>query len=121
MAKPKKTLSEKLTPRLLERLRTRKITNREAAEGLGVSSSYLSRTVAAMQKKEPGKTTAARKAAQKLYAARIEFRDKLAKQVLAGRRKLETACEMAQCTQRTMFRHMAKYREQAHKGPKGRK
>jgi transposase len=113
-----KPLIERIPKRTLAALRTRKIKNAEAAEELGVSETYLSRVVAQLQAKEPGKTTAQREAAAKLYKTRIEFRDKLAKMVMKGTMDMAKACKEAKCSERTMFRHIAKYREEAKKGPK---
>lgn len=114
-----KPLIERIPKRMLEKLRTRKMKNSEAAEELGVSETYLSRIVASLQDKEPGKTTAEREAARKLYATRIEFRDKLAKAVMNNRMTMEQAVKQAKCSERTIFRHIAKYRaEHAKKGPK---
>lgn len=97
---------------MLERLRTRKITNAEAAEKLGVSETYLSRTVAAMQAKVPGETVAARKAAHGLYVTRRQTREMLAKKVLAKRAPitLAEAAKQANCSERTMMRYVASYR-----------
>lgn len=113
-----KPLIERLRKRDLELLRTRKATNAQMAEKYGVSEPYMSRVVASVQEKEPGKTTAQREAAAKLYKVRIEFRDKLAKQVMAGKRTMANACEQAGCSERTIFRHIEKFRaEKARKGP----
>lgn len=110
--KPKKPLAERLTQTMLKQLRTRKLTNAEAAEQLGVSETYLSRTVAAIQEKEPGKTTAARNASHKLYVTRRQTRETLAKKVLAKRQPitLAEAAKQANCSQRTMMRYVAAYR-----------
>lgn len=117
-----KPLIERIPKRMLKALAARRMKNAEAAETLGVSETYLSRVVATLQEKAPGKSTANRQAASKLYRTRIEFRDKLAKQVMYQRMTLTQACKEAKCTERTMFRHVAKYRAaQAAKGPKAKK
>lgn len=118
--------SSKLADRLkisdLKALAARKVTNLEIAEKYRVSETYLSRVMVGLGwEKEPGTTGPAREAARKLFRARIEFRDKLAKEIIAGTRRFETACKMAGCTPRTMFRHVSKYREQARKGPRARR
>jgi predicted transcriptional regulator len=94
---------------MLEKLRTRKMTNAQAADALGVSETYLSRTVAAMQEKVPGKVAQARAAAAKLAQARRRTREDLAKQVKAGELDVGTAAERAACSLRTMSRYVAAY------------
>lgn len=108
MARPK-TLTSKLTKTLLRQLQQRKITNREAAEKLGVSEWYLSRTVAQLQEKVPGPVAEARKAAAKLAATRRQVRTMLAKKVLRRHMTLEEAAEQANCHPRTIQRYMDQY------------
>lgn len=110
--KPLKPLRDRLGVRLLNNLRTRKITNAQAADELGVSESYLSRTVAAIQEKEPGETTAQRAANSELAKTRRVFRTKLAKEVLRRRKTIEDAAKEADCSIRTMFRYVERYRPQ---------
>lgn len=107
--KPQKPLVERLTKRLLERLRTRKMTNAEAAEELGVSETYLSRTVAALQSKVPGETVIARNEASALATERRLYRERLAKEIKNGQLDLATAAKRANCSERTMSRYVAKY------------
>lgn len=108
MAQPK-PLIKRLTKPLLLKLQRRKMTNAEAAAELGVSEPYLSRTVAAIQQKEPGKTTAARKAASKIAAARRQHREQLAKEVKNGKLDVDAAARSANCSTRTMQRYVAAY------------
>jgi predicted XRE-type DNA-binding protein len=108
MAKPKK-LKDRLTAALLEKLRTRKITNAQAAEQLGVSEPYLSRTVAAIQRKEPGKTMLERAKAHKLAETRRKHREGLAKEVKNGNLDVHAAARRAKCSIRTMSRYVAAY------------
>lgn len=110
MSRPK-ALINRLGKRLLAQLRTRKITNREAAEQLGVSEWYLSRVVRSLQEKEPGKTTAQRAEAAKLAATRTKMREILAKKVLKNQITLAEAALQANCTERTIQRYMALYRK----------
>lgn len=105
-----KPLIERLSPSLLEKLRTRKLTNAQAAEKLQVSESYLSRTVAALQTKVPGPTVQVRKANSDLTKTRRNFRVTLAKQVLNGRKSVTLAAKEAGCSVRTMFRYIERYR-----------
>lgn len=84
-------------------LAKRKITKREVAAILGVSESYLCRITEPLPK---GPDRARREAASELAAARRKHRMKLAKQVAAGRLKLETAATRANCSLRTMYRYL---------------
>lgn len=104
-----KPLEERLNPKLLEQLRTRKVTNAQAADALGVSETYLSRTVAAIQEKDAGVTTEHRKARSKLAKARSGTRAELAKKVNRGELTLAQACKQANCSERTMYRWCEKY------------
>jgi AraC-like DNA-binding protein len=108
MAQPK-PLRDRLTKTLLEKLRTRKLLNAEAAAQLGVSETYLSRTVAAMQEKVPGETMLARKQATELATERRQHRERLAKEVKNGNLTVERAAERAHCSVRTMSRYVAAY------------
>lgn len=105
-----KPLRDRLTKDILNRLRTRKLSNREAAEMFSVSEAYLSRTVAAIQSKEPGKTTAHRAAAHKLAVARRQTREMYARQVKNGELDIRTAAKRANCSERTMSRFVEAYR-----------
>lgn len=107
--KPQKPLKDRLTKALLEKLRTRKITNAQAAADLGVCETYLSRTVAAIQEKEPGETMLARQQATELAAERRHHRERLAKQVKNGEITPEKAAVAAKCSLRTMARYVAAY------------
>lgn len=104
-----KPLTERLNDVLMAQLRERKVTNAQAAEALGISETYLSRTVAAIQEKSPGQTSEQREARQKLYKARIQTRNMLAKKVNKGEITLTKAAEQANCSERTMFRYCAKF------------
>ena len=108
MAQPK-PLRDRLTKALLEKLRTRKITNAEAAAQLGVSETYLSRTVAAIQEKEPGMSTMERAEASMIAAERRQHRERLAKEVKNGTLDVGTAAARANCSVRTMSRYVAAY------------
>lgn len=104
-----KPLIERLNDVLLAQLRERKITNKAAAEALGVSEFYLSRTVARLQPKKPGDTPKQRQARSKLFKARTDTRATLAKQVNKGELTLAQACKRANCSERTMYRWCEKY------------
>lgn len=106
MAQPK-PLRDRLTKAVLEKLRTRKMTNAEAADMYGVTMSYLSRVVASMQEKEPGPTNAARKAAALLAQQRRQHRERLAKEVLHGELDVNVAAKRARCSIRTMERYVS--------------
>lgn len=109
--KQPKPLRDRLTKDILNRLRTRKMSNKEAAQLMEVSEAYLSRTVAAIQDKEPGKTTARRAAAHKLAVARRQTREMYARQVKNGELDIRTAAKRAHCSERTMSRFVEAYRE----------
>ena len=108
MKKPK-PLIDRLTASTLAKLRTRKMTNAEAAILYEVSETYMSRIVASIQDKEPAHDFAARKAASKIFKARMETRAMLAKQVNKGEITLAKAMKQANCTERTIRRYMALY------------
>jgi transposase len=108
MAQPK-PLKDRLTKALLDKLRRRKMLNSEAAAQLGVSESYLSRTVATMQEKEPGQTSTARKQAAELAQQRRQHRERLAKEVKNGDLDVNAAAQRANCSERTMQRYVAAY------------
>lgn len=105
-----KTLVERLNMKLLEQLRTRRVTNRAAAEALGVSEIYLSRTLSELgATKVQGATTKHREARAKLDKARSQMRTVLAKKVNRQEMTIEQAAKDANCSVRTMFRWCAKY------------
>lgn len=104
-----KPLKDRLTKAVLQKLHDRKMTNKEAADLYGVSETYMSRTVASLQDKRPGETTSARKAASKLFAARRQTREQLAKKVKNGELGLAAAATRANCSERTMARYVAAY------------
>jgi predicted DNA-binding transcriptional regulator YafY len=94
----------------LSDLQKRKTTNAQAAELLGVSETYLSRKVAAMQAKVPGTALQKRAAASTLYNTRRVFREQLAKKAAKGKMTVAEAAAEAECSERTMFRYVARYR-----------
>jgi AraC-like DNA-binding protein len=105
-----KPLIERLNPKLLEQLRSRKVTNAAAAEALGVHETYLSRVLRDMgETKTKGVTTEHREARAKLTHARQQTRDMLAKRVNKGEITVQKAAKDAACSVRTMFRHCAKF------------
>lgn len=108
-----KPLAKRLNATLRKQLAQRKVTNAVAAAALGVSETYLSRTVAALGiEKAPGKTTAHRNARHELTAARNKHRAELAKSVNKGNMTIEAAAKAANCSVRTMFRWCEKYANQ---------
>lgn len=106
------TVDKRLKPKILADLRVRKVTNKAVAEKLGVSETYVSRKVAALQTKERGKVALEREAKAKLYKVRAQVRDMLAKKVNKNQMTVALAAAEAGCTIRTMFRYCAKYKEQ---------
>ena len=105
------TLRERITAQQREDLYNRRITTRELASQLGVSETHLSRTFPG---KIPGQAQATRKEKRVLLAARNEFRDKLAEDVIAGRLDRKKAALTANCSERTMWRHIANIRSLKH-------
>lgn len=105
------TLRERITAQQREDLYNRRITTREMASQLGVSETHLSRTFPG---KIPGQAQATRKEKRILLAVRNEFRDKLAAEVLAGRLDRRKAALTANCSERTMWRHIANVRSLQH-------
>lgn len=112
MKKPQKPLIERISKRNLRLLRENRATNAEIAEIYGVSPGYLSKVVNLLQKREPGKVVAYRSAQAKLFAARRQLREDLARKVVRKTRPItvEEAAAQANCSIRTMFRHVAKFR-----------
>lgn len=105
-----KPLVERLNDKLLEQLRSRKVTNEAVAEALGIHPTYLSRTLREMGfEKVKGATMAHREARSELADAREKFRAQLAKEVNRNKKTVEAAAKEAKCTVRTMFRWCAKY------------
>lgn len=119
MAQPK-PLKDRLTVPLLEKLRTRKLTNAEVAGKLGVSETYLSRTVAALQDKVPGTTTKERAAKAKLAKARRQTRENYAVRVKNGELDTAAAATRAHCSERTMARYVAAYKPPRNRGAQKR-
>lgn len=105
-----KPLKQRLSKSLLAKLKARKITNKDAAMQLNVHENTLSRTVSQIQTKDPGKTTTYRKNVTQLAQIRQKVRDELAKSVIKGKLTAQQAAEKAGCTERTIYRHVAKYR-----------
>lgn len=108
MAQPK-PLKKRLTQADLKRLRERKMTNLEAAQKYGVSESYLSRTVAAIQQKQRGKVVLAREGLSILYATRQKMRILQAQRAKAGTISVAQAATNANCSERTMRRYIENY------------
>lgn len=97
-----------LTASQLKALQQRKITKTALAEQLGVSPTYLSRNT---PKLPPGPVCAQRIQTHKLFETRKAFRIKLAKQVVSGRRGLESAAKEAHCSIRTLYRYVCKLKK----------
>lgn len=92
----------------LKAIASRKVTKTEMAKRLGVSAAYLSRMT---PKLPPGPIRAQRLAIHELAATRRAFRSKLAKEVLKGRRSLESAAKEAHCSIRTLYRYVCKLKK----------
>lgn len=105
-----KTLREKLesSPKLLNALRNRTLTNAEVAEQLDVSESYLSTVFNTITRKERGPVIVQREADHQLAAARRQLRIREARKVFLGKKTLEKAASAANCSTRTMRRYVEK-------------
>ena len=102
-------LADKLTPAMLKKLTNRSVRKKDLAEELGVTATHLSRTLTASNfKRVPAPDYARRKAAALLYRARGDNRLVIAQKVAAKTLDIETACTLAQCSERTMRRYLAK-------------
>lgn len=89
-------------------LAARKLTKRALAAKLGISVGYLSRITPRLP---PGPIRAQRLETAKLFATRKAYRDRLAKQVVNGRRSLTSAAKEAHCSIRTMYRYVCKLKK----------
>lgn len=105
-----KTLREKLesTPKLLNALKNRTLTNAEVADTLGVNESYLSTVFNQITRKKRGEVALQREADHALAESRRQLRIREAKKVSAGKKTLEKAAEAANCSTRTMRRYVEK-------------
>lgn len=109
MAKTKTPLIDRLDLPTLDKLHTRQITGAEVAAQLGVSGTHLSRVLSAEGfKKLPGPVLQKRKAITELVKTRHEYRQGLADKVAAKTITIEQACAKAKCSERTMWRYIAK-------------
>ena len=109
MPKTTNTLTEKLTPEILQNLTDRKIRKKDLAEQFQVTATHLSRTLTANNfKRLPAPAYASRKAAALLYRARGDNRLVIAQKVDNKTLDIETACKLAVCSERTMRRYLAK-------------
>lgn len=94
-------------PELLEQLRTRQITNREAALQLGYDEFYLGKVLKEIGiGKKVGEVRAKRKALSRKAITRKQFRTELAKEILSNQLTLGKAAELARCSERTMYRYV---------------
>jgi transposase len=100
-----KPLKDRISTSVLKKLKTRKMTNAEAAEKYGVSPNYICRIVGEIQTKNPGSTPTTRKAASIAAAERKTFRTQLAKRCAAGKMTWAEAAEQAGCSVRTIYRY----------------
>jgi len=100
------TLRTRITVAQLEDLRTRKITTRDLAKKLGVSECHLSRTYPGHKiNKEPPQPKQPKKVLREI---RNKFRITLAELVKQGTISAEEAAKRANCSSRTIYRHLAK-------------
>ena len=109
MPKMTDTLTDKLTPEILQKLTNREVRKKDLAEQFQVTATHLSRTLTANNfKRLPAPAYAGRKAAALLYRARGDNRLVIAQKVDDRTLDIETACKLAMCSERTMRRYLAK-------------
>lgn len=101
-----KPLRERLTPALIEALKTRTKSNDEVAALLGVHPRYLSMVFNKLAKRNRGKVVKEREENAELVAARRELRIREAKKVKNGTKTLAKAAKAARCSERTMRRYI---------------
>jgi hypothetical protein len=92
----------------LAALSARTLTKTKLAAQYKVSPTYISRITPRLP---PGPVAQKRKLTKILSDTRKAYRTKLAKQVIAGRRGLESAAREANCSIRTMYRYICKLRK----------
>jgi hypothetical protein len=102
------TAPKKITAAHLAALNTRKLTKVALAESLGVSVTYIAKNT---PKLPPGPIRAQRARTKVLSDTRKAYRTRLAKQVLSGRRSLESAAKEAHCSIRTMYRYLCRLKK----------
>jgi AraC-like DNA-binding protein len=109
MPKRTNTLAHKLTPDILDQLQSRSVKHQDIAEQLNVSPTHLSRTLAEQKfKRTPSPDVIERKKASLIYRARAENRQVIAQKVVNKTLDIKTAQEIANCSERTLRRYMAK-------------
>ena len=109
MPKRTNTLVHKLTPEVINQLKSRQLKHQDLAKQLNVSPTHLSRTLAEQKfKRTPSPDVIERKKASLIYQARAENRQGIAKKILNGTLDIKTAQEIASCSERTLRRYMAK-------------
>jgi Fic family protein len=109
MPKRTNTLAHKLTPDILNELQSRSVKHRDIAKQLSVSPTHLSRILAEQKfKRTPSPDVIERKKASLIYRARAENRQVIAQGVVNGTLDIKTAQEIADCSERTIRRYIAK-------------
>lgn len=104
----RKSLIERITPEHLAAYNDRSLSTRQIAEIYGLTPEYVVRT---LPKREIRNKQADILASQRrLRAVRMEFRDSLARQVVAKTITVEEAAKKAHCTVRNLYRHVKKVR-----------
>jgi AraC-like DNA-binding protein len=102
-------LKHRLPKLLLRRLRKREITTKAAAEELGVNASYLSTLLAKLGfAKDPATTSSNRKEAAEARAERLANLQDIARRLYKNEIDITQACELGNCSDRTIYRHLAK-------------
>lgn len=111
MPKITNRLIDKLTPAHAEGLANRTVKQKDLAKELKVTSTHLSRTLSEQgYKRTPSPEVQRRKAASALASARLDNRQTIAEKVLSKTLNITTAAKLANCSERTLHRYIAKIR-----------
>jgi transcriptional antiterminator len=109
MPKTHNTLVQKLTPEIIKSLQLRTVKQKDLAQQLQVSQTHLSRTLAELNyKRTPSPNVATRKKATLIFQARAENRQLIAQKVVEKSLDIAAAKEVANCSERTIRRYIAK-------------
>jgi|GEM_PF-4670775 AraC-like DNA-binding protein len=100
-------LKDRLTPAMRDDLYNRRVTTKALAKQLGVSETHLSRVC-------PGKIPGQKRQYKTdLIESRKLYREELALEVTCGRLDRKKAIQLAGCSERTFWRHIANVRNHA--------
>jgi hypothetical protein len=102
-------LKYRLPKPLLRQLRKREITTKAAAEILGVNANYLAIVLARIGfAKDPTTAPNNRKEASEARIIRLANLQDIARRLYKNEIDITQACELGNCSDRTIYRHLAK-------------